>query len=459
MEKNINDIWKDIYKDMSISEDQKLTFDLMISETTLEKIDYDKKIIFITTKNKINELILKNDFYDDLNKVINQKYNNFNLKILYKNDYEKLIKNETENKKVIVNKRDKEKNNLSLNPEFTFENFVVSKDNNLLYNAAKAISKNESKSWNPFFIHGKSGLGKTHLLHAIGNDGFKNHSYKSIKYIEAKDFGNIVINILTSKKDVNQRVENLKREFLDYDLLLVDDVQFIQTRDKTKEIFFYIFDSFIKNNKEKQIVVTSDQDPEELTHFEERFITRFKSGLLLTITPPDQKTAKEILKMKIKKIDGLDENQIEEDAIAWLANNFGKNVRFLEGALNKLILFTINTNINENKIKLSDVIKIFNDSSSINKKTTKENILFAVSKYFGISKKDLLSPSRKKEIVSARNISIYLTRELLDDSLIEIGRFFKRDHSTILNSLKKIEKQIKTDVKFNDLILEIKRKI
>lgn len=450
-------IWKNIYESVNIEEEQKLTFELMMTDTILEKIDDNNKLMVITTKNKIDEVIIKNDFYNFLLEAINKNYQNYKLEIFYQDEYLKIKKNITEEKNEIKTKNNYE--SFEANERFTFDNFIASKDNKLLYKAAITISKNRSKSWNPFFIHGKSGLGKTHLLHAIGNNAIEQKSYKKIKYIEAKDFGQIVVRATTSgDKNIDKNLEEIRNEFLSYDLLLVDDIQFIQNRNKTKEIFFSIFDNFINNDKNKrQIVVTSDQEPEDLVSFEERFITRFKKGLLLGITPPDKETAIEILKMKIKNLEGLSEIRIKDDAIEWIAINYGKNVRFLEGALNKLLLFSINEDKNNFEINLNDVINIFKEVNSINKHITKENIIFNISKYFGISKSDLLGPTRKKEIVFARNISIYLIRELMNDSLIEIGRFFKRDHSTIIVSLNKTKNAINSNIKLNETIQEIKK--
>ncbi|BDV02112.1 MAG: chromosomal replication initiator protein DnaA [Candidatus Hepatoplasma vulgare] len=447
-------IWKNIYESVAIEEEQKLTFELMMTDTNLEKIDDSNKLMVITTKNKIAEVIIKNDFYNLLINAINKNYLDYKLEIFYKDEYSKNKKNNKEEKIEI-----KTKDNYEPNERFTFDNFIASKDNKLLYKAAITISKNRSKSWNPFFIHGKSGLGKTHILHAIANNAKEQKSYKSIKYIEAKDFGQIVVRAtISGDRNVDKNLEEIKNEFLNYDLLLVDDIQFIQNRNKTKEIFFSIFDNFIKSDKKnKQIVVASDQEPEDLVSFEERFITRFKKGLLLGITPPDKETAIEILKMKIKNLEGLNEIKIKDDAVEWIAVNYGKNVRFLEGALNKLLLFSINEDKNDFEINLSDVVNIFKESNSINKHITKENIIFTISKYFGISKSDLLGPTRKKEIVFARNISIYLIRELMNDSLIEIGRFFKRDHSTIIVSLNKTKNTINTNIKLNETIQEIKK--
>ena len=451
LQKSFEKIWKNVKN--SFPEEQKENEDLFLSleNTKIEEIGEDK--VIISTVTKIDEVMLNNEFYNKIisktNEILGQK---IKIKFIYKEKYKEIkIKEEITRESEI-----KFLSNIqnSLEKKFNFENFVVSKENEMLYKASFSIAEQKEKHWNPFFIHGKSGLGKTHLLHSIGNKNKELFKNSKIKYIEAKDFGNIVVNAMNSK-NINGEIQKISKEFENYDLLLVDDIQFIQSRKKTKEIFFNIFNHFIKNKK--QIVVTSDQNPEELRDFEDRFITRFKSGLLMNVYPPDQKTAKEILMMKIKNNNSLNLNDFEENSLDWLALNFGNNIRFLEGALNRIILFSINKE--EDKISLNFVKEIFKDIKTSNKKINSDVIINEVCKNFSITKNDVLGKSRKQEIVIARNISIYLIRDLLNFSLINIGKKFKRDHTTIMNSINKISALLKKESKLKEKVEEIKIKL
>ncbi len=404
-------------------------------------LEYKNDILVLGAETKINEVILNKMHFQEILKIINENINsNIKLKIIHIGDYdEKETTRELEDFLIPLSN--------SLNQKFNFQNFIVSDKNKMLYKAALAVSIVESSEWNPLFIYGKSGLGKTHLLHAIGNSRKKNFPNHSIKYIEAKDFGQIVMNSLDSK-NVNSEIEKLNKEFFGYDMLLIDDIQFIKSRKKTKEIFFNIFNYFIQNNK--NIIVTSDLSPEELIDFEERFITRFKSGLSLKILPPDYTTTKEILKAKIENSTEFNLTDFEDEALDWISLNFSDNVRFLEGALNRILLYFIN-NLNESNkksINLSFVKEIFSDIKTNKLGLSQDKIINTVAKKYNISKNEILGKSRKKEIILPRNISIYLIREFMDVSLMEIGKKFSKDHSTILNSLNKIKKEMEKNILF-----------
>ncbi|BDV03280.1 MAG: chromosomal replication initiator protein DnaA [Candidatus Hepatoplasma scabrum] len=451
--KNLEKTWKEIYSSANIDEDWRYNFFKLIeSSSELAEIDQNDNRIFVTVNAIFEKQIINDNFYsfllDSIKKKIGEDYK---LTIITKKEYEDLKEKKETNNFV------KEDISDSLNKKFTFDSFVVSDRNVLLYKAAMAIALSNDFStlnWNPFFIHGKSGLGKTHILHSIGNEIKKNFSEKQIKYIEAKDFGNIVIHAFESD-DINKNIQNIFNEYSKYDCLLIDDIQFIQSRKKTKEIFFNIFNFFINNNK--QIVVTSDQDPKELKDFEERFITRFKGGLTVRIYPPDQKTTEEILKLKIRKNEKLDINKFTNESIKWIANNFGENVRFLEGALNRLILYVINSE-NDEKINVNFISEIFEDLN-IEEKSSFDSIINLVAKKYGINQKDILSKSRKKDIIIARNIAIFLTREILHYSLKEIGKRFNKDHSTIMYAINKIDQNLRKNEEFKKIINELKLNI
>ncbi len=448
----LNTLWKSLIDQIIILEDGTIDEDLkiLLEGTKIEDFRKDN-VLVISTETKIDEVVLNNEYYQKIASSLHDSWNvELKLSIIFIDDYKKIS--------------DKNKKNLNiipisdnLNSKFNFENFIVSDKNKMLYKASLAVSTSTSAIWNPLFIYGKSGLGKTHLLHAIGNKFKEKFSNSSIKYIEAKDFGNAVVNAMDSN-EITKSIQKIMDEYFGYDLLLVDDVQFIQSRKKTKEVFFNIFNFFINNDK--QIVLTSDQNLNELSDFEERFITRFQGGLFLNIEVPDQKTAIEILKQKINNLKGLDIEIFSEESFEWLSLNFGSNVRSLEGSLNRILLFSINDDKNyPNKITIDFLKEIFSDISSSQNELNEDEIINYVSKKFQIKKADLLGKSRKREYIFPRNISIYLIRNLMDLSLIKIGKLFKKDHTTIMNSIKKIEYQIKNDVDFKNEMLEFKNEL
>lgn len=452
---NLDKTWKEIYSSTNVDEDWRYNFFKLIeSSSKLAEIDQKNNKIFITVNAIFEKQIINDNFYSFLlDSIKNKLGKQYKLTIITEKEYEEL-KDQEQNK----TKGKIESNNYdSLNKKFNFDNFIISDRNVLLYKAAMAIALSNSSSnlnWNPFFIHGKSGLGKTHILHSIGNEIKKSFPEKKIKYVEAKDFGNIVMHAFESD-DINKNIQNIFNEYSEYDCLLIDDIQFIQTRKKTKEVFFNIFNFFINNNK--QIVVTSDQDPKELRDFEERFITRFKGGLTVRIYPPDQKTTEEILKLKIRKNERLDINKFTSESIKWIANNFGENVRFLEGALNRLILYVINSEDNE-KININFIAEVFEDMN-IEEKSSFDSIINLVAKKYGINQKDILSKSRKRDIIIARNIAIFLTRDILHYSLKDIGKKFNKDHSTIMYAINKIDQNLKKNDEFKEIINELKLNI
>lgn len=451
---NLIKTWKDIYSSTNINEDWRYNFFKLIeSSSKLAEIDQKNNCIFVTVNATFEKHIINDNFYSFLADSTKRKLGeNYKLKIITEQEYEEIKEIEEKQEKIEI-----EIKSDSLNKRFTFDTFIVSDKNVLLYKAAMAIALSNDSSnlnWNPFFLHGKSGLGKTHILHSIGNEIKKNFPEKKIKYAEAKDFGDIVMRAFESD-DINKNIQNIFNEYAKYDCLLIDDVQFIQSRKKTKEVFFNIFNFFINNNK--QIVVTSDQDPKELKDFEERFITRFKGGLTVRIYPPDQKTTEEILKLKIRKNEKLDINKFTNESIKWIANNFGENVRFLEGALNRLILYVINSK-NDEKINVNFISEVFEDLD-IEEKSSFDSIINLVAKKYGINQKDILSKSRKKDIIIARNIAIFLTREILHYSLNDIGRKFNKDHSTIMYAINKIDKNLNENEEFKEVIDDLKLKL
>ncbi|MBE4704184.1 chromosomal replication initiator protein DnaA [Spiroplasma platyhelix] len=333
---------------------------------------------------------------------------------------------------------------------FFFENFIKGESNNEAYQAALAITIEPGKYWNPLFIYGNSGLGKTHLLHAIENEIIrKNKNKKKTIYLSSEEFGRIVPEIL--HQNSSNDIEKFKNSFNDYDVLLVDDIQFLANRSKTNEIFFHIFNNFV--NKQKQIVITSDKSPDELYGFEERNISRFQSGLSVGIDSPDFETALTILKEKIKSLN-YDPTIFTEETLHFIARNFNSDVRKLEGSLNRLIFYSILYLKPNQLMTIEDVMKAFKTNTNLSKeKLTAKKIKKIVAEYYNIPIKILNSSTRVKAITNARHIAMYLIKELLNESFVNIGNEFGgKDHTTVINAYNKIKKNIEQNYEFKKTI-------
>lgn len=329
--------------------------------------------------------------------------------------------------------------NSVLQKNMTFDNFVVGPSNRDAYLASLFAVENPAKS-NPIFLYSKSGLGKTHLLHAIGNAYQAKNPDAKVLYITSDDF----INEFVKYSLGNKESENLKDFFNTIDLLLVDDIQFLANKEGSQVMFFNVFNLLVSQHK--QIVLTSDRSPSELKDLPERLITRFSGGLSIGLSVPSQETMIEILKLKIK-LSGLDVNIFDNDVLLYLTANYGKNVRELEGAYTNL-LFAITTHKPEGKITLEFTKSVFEADEERRAKSGKvsiDTIISTVADYYSISEEQLKSKVRTSQIALARQIAMYLSRKLLNMRYQEIGRQFGKDHTTVLANVQKIEKNSQTD--------------
>ncbi len=335
---------------------------------------------------------------------------------------------------------------------YTFDNFVVGPSNKESHSAALACAYNPGKFYNPLFVYGNSGLGKTHLLNAVGNYVKKTSSKKSVYYTSSSDF---VSNVVQSIK--NNTIEEFKNNLQSIDVLLMDDVQFLAGKEKSHEIFFHVFNELVNNKS--QIVITSDRHPTEIKGLEERLISRFSSGLSVGVDSPEFETSLAILKMKLEH-HSLDSEMIDDDVLNYLATNFSKDVRKLEGALNRLIFYSINFGSNKH-IDFKMALGAFKTQPvSSDKEISVNKIKRVVADYYGLTKQQLVSKARTKNISNARHIAIYLCRKHLDLPFSKIGEEFgKRDHSTIISSCEKVDMQIKKDNFMSVAIGEIEKQL
>ncbi|CAM3455625.1 chromosomal replication initiator protein DnaA [Erysipelothrix sp. HDW6B] len=332
----------------------------------------------------------------------------------------------------------------------TFENFVVGPSNKESHSAALGCAYRPGQFYTPLFIYGNSGLGKTHLLNAIGNYIKGKNPNAKVFYTSSSDFVRQVANSIQ-----NREIEDFKDQMYDLDVLLIDDIQFLAGKEKSHEIFFHIFNELIYNRK--QIVITSDRLPTEIKGLEDRLISRFSSGLSVGVDSPEFETSLAILKMKIMSR-SVDPGIFDEDVLAYVAANFSKDVRTLEGALNRLLFYSIQFSNNDH-INLDIAMSAFKVTNGQPIKTNEldtKTIKRIVADYYGLTQAQLVSKARTKAIANARHIAIYLSRKHLDLPYNKIGEEFgKRDHSTIISACDKIEKKLKTDQLLARAIFEI----
>lgn len=393
-------------------------------------------------ENKYNKTILK--ILHNLDKEIKEIEYTVTRTALKKQEAPISLSDETDQLEFQEFKLDKKTN---LNPRYTFENFIVGPFNELAQAAGWAVSENAGRVYNPLFIYGGVGLGKTHLLQAIGNEIIKNSPRKRILYTSSERF---ISGIVTSIR--NHDIENFKLEYRENDVLIIDDVQFLAGKEKTQEEFFHIFNALYEKNK--QIIFSSDRPPKAIPSLEERLRSRFEGGMIADIGFPDFETRIAILKVKSqeRKINFSDE------VLEYIASNIKRNIRELEGALNRIIVYQkLNNQIPDLKITKNLLGNItLKPTKAINFK----RIVQSVIEFYDLREKDILSSSRKREIVKPRQVAMYLLRKELKSSYPFIGRKFGgKDHTTAIHSCEKIKREIEESENLNEEINLIKQKI
>ena len=319
----------------------------------------------------------------------------------------------------------------SLNPKYTFENFVIGSSNRFANGAAVAVAENPARAYNPLFIWGGSGLGKTHLLHAAGNYAQVLQPKLRVKYVSSEEFTNDYINSLR-----DDRQESFKRRYRNLDILMVDDIQFLEGKESTQEEFFHTFNALHQANK--QIILSSDRPPKQLTTLEDRLRTRFEGGLITDVQPPDLETRIAILMKKAS----TDETRVDREVLGFIASQFESSIRELEGALIRVSAYSslINEPINMElaEIALHDILP-----DSANLEITMSTIMEVTAEYFDIEFKALTGAGKTRAVAHARQLAMYLCRELTDNSLPKIGEAFGgKDHTTVMYADRKIRKEM-----------------
>lgn len=345
----------------------------------------------------------------------------------------------------------------NLNPKYTFDTFVVGSNNSFAHAASLAVAESPGEAYNPLFIYGGVGLGKTHLMHSIAHFILENDPSKNVLYVTSETFTNELIEALKSGKTGSElAMTKFREKYRNNDVLLIDDIQFIIGKESTQEEFFHTFNHLHVSGK--QIIISSDKPPKDIETLEARLRTRFEWGLIADISSPDYETRMAILRKK-EELDGLERYHIPDDVMQYIANNIKSNIRELEGSLNKLIALS---NLENKPIDIPLAAEALKDmiSPDDNRVVTPELILDIVSEHFNVTVADLKGKKRNAEIVLPRQIVMYLCRVMTDTSLKAIGAFLGgKDHASVTHGIKKIEAEIKTDEALNNTVNIIMKKI
>ncbi|MCE5301343.1 MAG: chromosomal replication initiator protein DnaA [Spirochaetia bacterium] len=337
-----------------------------------------------------------------------------------------------------------------LNTRFRFDNFIVGDANRFAHAASKAVAEAPGQTYNPLFIYGGVGLGKTHLLHAIGNHVFENNPQTKMLITTTEKF---MFELITAIKDSKR--EDFKAKYRTIDLLLVDDIEYLQKSEAAREEFFHTFNELYNLNK--QIVATSDSAPQDL-NLEDRLKSRFAAGIIADIQTPNFETRVAILKQKAKELNKV----VPDNVLAYIAEHIDTNIRLLGSTLSTIIALSLQMQTEITTDLAKQALKMTNPSFEIQRKIGIDHIQHVVADYFNIKVQDLSSRKRPENIATARQIAMYITRNLTDYSLVQIGQYFGgKDHTTVMHAINKIEKLIKTDEKFKtqfeELVTRIKK--
>ena len=430
----------------------------------LEPVDFDGDIFFLATVHSLAPQVIKANYdsqiLDTLKKVIGKEVAyqiTFDAELAdkYQKEKKKELQKakrslpETEESRIMDNLAQMQ-SSANLNLKYKFSNFVVGENSRFAHAAAFAVAQNPAKKYNPLFIYGASGLGKTHLMQAIGHYIIFNKPKLKVKYIKTEEYVNELIkNIQCGGNDRNARMDKFRQKYRNVDVLLIDDIQFLESKKATMEEIFHTFDSLHNNNK--QIVITSDRQPKDIPTLPDRLRTRFEMGIMVDITPPDFETRVAILKNLAEQA-GLD---IPFEVYEYIANNFVSNVRELEGAFNKVSAYA---DIEGIPVTLEFARKVLNCEAS-KKELSIEDIAKATAKYYSVSVDDFKSSSRNQKVSGSRHVAVYLSRVMTENSFESIAEFFNKKHTTMLYSFEKIRDELRTDKKLEKDVAEIKAEL
>ncbi|MBQ1172275.1 MAG: chromosomal replication initiator protein DnaA [Lachnospiraceae bacterium] len=435
--------------------------EIIKKEYDLTDISYNtwiKPLKFYKDENHTVTILIPSDQAHAVSYITNKYKNFFQVSIseMFNSEYqvsfilEKDIQNDNSDEEKI-NTYNINKENANLNPRYNFDTFVVGSNNKLAHSAALAVAESPGEAWNPLYLYGGPGLGKTHLMHSIGHFILEQNPDKKVLYVNSEEFTNEVIESIRSGNST--KMTQLREKYRTVDVLLVDDIQFIIGKDSTQEEFFHTFNTL--HNAGKQIILSSDKPPKEMETLDERFRSRFEWGLMADIQPPDYETRMAILKKNVELYD----RNIDDEILNYIATNVKSNIRELEGALKKVIaasrLNNIELSMNLAEETLKDII-----SPDTPMEITPSFIVKVVAEHFGVSQEDIISKKRNSEYVIPRQICMYMIREYTTTSLDNIAKMLnKKDHTTILHGCKKIENEMEKNPDIKNKIEIIKKKM
>lgn len=430
----LKEIWESVLSQMA-EEISAVSFETWIKP--VKPVSINGNEIVLSVKSSVNKDLVMTKFRSMLESCIEfAAGQSFNLVVVI--EEEESGGKETETEADPINR------NSALNPKYTFENFVVGTNNNLAYAAAMGVAEEPGQKYNPLFLYGGSGLGKTHLLQAIGNEYSKRYPDKKVLYTTSEKFTYELVTAIREKTN-----QDFRNKYRTVDLLLVDDVQFLATKELAQEEFFHTFNAIYEGGN--QIVLTSDRLPSETPHLTDRLKSRFQMGLLADVQPPDYETRLAILRAKIE-----DEYfTFDEEIIEYVANNIRSNVRDLEGAVKRILAYagiertnTISIELAQKALKeIIDTLPQRNINISV--------IIDEVEKYYHLPKDSLKTKKRSNDIAYPRHIAMYLAREVLGESYPRIGDEFGRDHSTVMSAVKKVRKNLSGDTELAEKLQEL----
>ncbi len=431
-----------------------ISFETWFLPLKIRKIDTDLNIVYIEVNadNRSDFIIttIKNRYITTLEGAFKEVLGD-NFRVILKDSLSYGEDDNKQSQKIKQKKNilDKEK---IFNPKYTFDNFVVGNSNKYAHAAALAVAESPSEAYNPLFIYGGSGLGKTHLMHAIGIYLLENNPQINVLYVSSEMFTNEFIKAINTKT-----MNDFKKKYRQADVLMIDDIQFLGGKNETQEEFFHTFNSLYNLNK--QIIISSDKAPNKLVNLEERLISRFQWNLIADIQPADYETRVAILLKKVENMNiDIDDNPDIYDVVCMIAEKIKDNIRELEGALTRVISFSqlLNEKLDKNFARktLKDIF------SNMEKTVTPEKIKKTVCRHYGIKISDIESSKKTNNIAYPRQIAMYLIREMTDYSLPKIGQFFGGKHyTTVLYACEKIENEMKTDRNLAEIIEAIKEEV
>ena len=446
-------IWQQVLKLVDERLQERQIFDSFFADTYINDIKGDTIVVIVNSLTA--ERLLSSKYIDLLKEAVGEVTEfSYNLEFKQLGDVTKSKNAQLGNQ----NKSEEETSffkNAEIKSELTFDSFVEGDFNKEAYRAANLISQKPGEVFNPLFIYSNSGLGKTHLLHAIGNKIKAKNPKAKILYIDANDFVDEYVKFVKGEKEN----ETLKDFFSTVDVLLLDDVQFLENKVKTEEMFFYVYQKMI--NRNKQIVITSDRQPTELKGLEDRLVTRFTQGLTVKINTPDQDTCVKILEKQIEN-EGLKIENFDPAVLYFYADKFSNNVRELYGVFNRLIFYVSQMKQVE-KITLDVAIEAAQNiagTKHVATQLSETKIINVVADYYGFEPSQLTGKVRTGQLALARHVAMYLIRINIDVPLSKVGTIFGgRDHTTVMNGILKVENMLKSDEALKTAIEELQKRI